>query len=261
MDLTPAPRRRRWVWPVVGVVVLAATAAGLLVARNGQANGDKKKDKKDAIAAAPVELSTVGKGSISTFLETTTVLEPENTATLVARRQGQVVALLADEGQAVSRGQVLARLDDTEARIALSRARLPLEPAERDPTPGQAPPRRGVPAPAPPDRLTVKPPTPKRPRPPRGPRLRRGRRRKGSRPLPPMFPPPAARAVLWCISCSTAAALPRAIIPPPPGWPGLFDWILLSRSSASDRASAPPPERPARFAIKRTPVSDRALAE
>jgi len=143
MVLAPA-HRRRWVWPVVGVVVLAAAAGGLLIARNGQANGDKKRDKKDAIAAAPVELSTVGRGSISTFLETTTVLEPENTATLVARRQGQVVTLLAEEGHSVDRGQVLARLEDTEARIALERAKVALEQAESEATRGKALQERGV---------------------------------------------------------------------------------------------------------------------
>ena len=144
MDSNHAPRRRRrWLWPVVGLAVVAVIAGGLLVARNGQANS-KKKDKKEEIPAAPVELSTVGKGAISTYLETTTVLEAVNSAMLVARTQGQVVALLAEEGQPVARGQVLARLDDTEARIALSRARLSIEQAEREATRGKQLHERGV---------------------------------------------------------------------------------------------------------------------
>jgi membrane fusion protein, multidrug efflux system len=145
MELAPVSRRRRprWLWPVVGVAAVAVLAAGLLVARNGQANGGRK-DKKDEVPAAPVELSTVGKGSISTFLETTTVLEAVHSATLVARRQGQVTALLADEGRPVARGQVLARLDDTEARIALARARLALEQAEREAARGKQLHERGV---------------------------------------------------------------------------------------------------------------------
>jgi RND family efflux transporter MFP subunit len=158
MDSAPAPRRRRrWLWPVVGVAVVAVIAGGLLIARNGQANGgNKKKDKKDETPAAPVELSTVGRGSISTFLETTTVLEAVHSATLVARRQGQVVALLADEGRPVARGQVLARLDDTEARIALSRAQLALDQAEREAARGQQLHDRGVQSQATMEDLTFK---------------------------------------------------------------------------------------------------------
>ena len=157
MELAPAPRRRRprWLWPVVAVAAIAVIAGGLFVARNGQANGEKK-GKKDEIPAAPVELSTVGKGSISTFLETTTVLEAVNSAILVARRQGQVTALLADEGRPVARGQVLARLDDTEARIALSRAQLALDQAEREASRGTQLHERGVQSQSALDDLTFK---------------------------------------------------------------------------------------------------------
>jgi len=45
MDFNHAPRRRRrWLWPVVGVAVVAVIAAGLLVARNGQANGERHQE-------------------------------------------------------------------------------------------------------------------------------------------------------------------------------------------------------------------------
>jgi len=156
MVSAPATRRRRWLVPAIAVAVVAVAAAGLLIARNGQANGGKKKDEKDKVAAAPVEISTVGKGTISTYLETTTVLEAENSATLVARRQGQVVALLAEEGQSVAQGQVLARLEDTEARISLERAKVTLEQAESDAARARMLHERGVQAQTTLDELTFK---------------------------------------------------------------------------------------------------------
>ena len=131
---------------LIGAAALALVAivvGGLLVAKNGQAK-TKKSKKDDAPSAAPVELSTVGKGDISTFLETTTVLEAQNTAVLVARRQGQVVALLAEEGQQVQQGQPLARLDDAEARIALGRAQAMFDQAKRDAERGTALESRGL---------------------------------------------------------------------------------------------------------------------
>jgi multidrug efflux pump subunit AcrA (membrane-fusion protein) len=126
MDVPVSPRRPRSRRPLIlGAIALAIVAivtAGLLFARNGQAKSTKKAKKEDGPTAAPVELTIVGKGDISTFLETTAVLEAANSAVLVARRQGQVTALLAEEGHNVSAGQPLARLDDAEARIALGRA-------------------------------------------------------------------------------------------------------------------------------------------
>ena len=84
------PRRHRLLlWSIVGVVVVGAVVGGLLVAKNARGNGKKKSDK-DAPPAAAVELTEVRRGSIATYLQTTTTLEARNSAVLVASRQGQV---------------------------------------------------------------------------------------------------------------------------------------------------------------------------
>ena len=123
--------RRVWLWSVFGVLVVAGTIGGVLLARNAGGNGKKKNDKAGP-PPAPVELSLVHRGSISTWLQTTTTLEAQNSAVLVARGQGEVVALLAEEGRWVERGATLARLDDTNARLALERAELAAQGAKRD---------------------------------------------------------------------------------------------------------------------------------
>jgi len=143
MDV-PRRSRRPLIIGAIALAIVAIVAAGLLIARNGQAKSVKKGKKDDGPTAAPVELTTVGKGDISTFLETTTVLEAANTAVLVARRQGQVVALLAEEGQNVAKGQPLAKLDDAEARIALGRAQATYDQAKRDAERGTKLEQRGL---------------------------------------------------------------------------------------------------------------------
>ena len=126
------PRGRRvLLWSIVGVVVVGAVVTGLLVAKNAGGNGKKKTDK-DAPPAAAVELTEVRRGSIATYLQTTTTLEARNSAVLVASRQGQVRQVLAEEGQWVAQGAVLARLDDTEARLAVERAEVGAKLAERE---------------------------------------------------------------------------------------------------------------------------------
>ena len=126
------PRRRRLlVWSVVGAVLVIGTVAGLLVARNANGNG-KKKNGKEPPPAAPVEVAVVGRGSITTFLESTTTLEAQNTATLVARSQGQVLDLPAEEGEWIEKGATLARLDDTAAQLAVERADVEAQLAKRE---------------------------------------------------------------------------------------------------------------------------------
>ncbi|MEM7480797.1 MAG: efflux RND transporter periplasmic adaptor subunit [Acidobacteriota bacterium] len=67
-------------------------------------------------AAVPVEVATVERRTVSSFLETHSTLEAENEVDLVARLSGPIVQLAAEEGMRVSRGQLLARIDPDEAR-------------------------------------------------------------------------------------------------------------------------------------------------
>ena len=82
-------------------------------------------------AAVPVEVAPVMRRTISSFIETNGTLEAENEVDLVARTSAPIVELLAEEGDAVREGQVLARLDEVEyradveiARVALNEGRL-----------------------------------------------------------------------------------------------------------------------------------------
>lgn len=70
-------------------------------------------------------------------LTTTTVVESEREIELFPRAAGVVVELLAEEGDVVARGDVLARLDDREAQAALDSAELELRQARED-VPGLA---------------------------------------------------------------------------------------------------------------------------
>jgi len=89
-------------------------------------------------AAIPVEVASVERRMIASYIETNGILEAENEVDLVARTGGPVMELLAEEGMKVSRGQLLARLDDREirtrleiARVAEQEAKLAFDRAER----------------------------------------------------------------------------------------------------------------------------------
>ena len=131
MEASVKPRRRWWIWSAASLIVVAGVVVGLLVAKNGRGDGAKKKEKEGPVSA-PVEISTVSQGSITTFLESTATLEARRSATLVSTRPGQVRALDVEEGQSVRQGQVLAQLDDTESQLAVERAEVGLQLATRE---------------------------------------------------------------------------------------------------------------------------------
>lgn len=130
-ERTPA-RRRPLFWMIAGLALVAVVVAITFAARRAGGNGSDKKKKDGVAAAAPVELAEVRSGRISTFLQNTASLEARNSATLVARRRGQVTAILVEEGAWVERGQALARLDDSEERLKVQRTELAAEMAKRD---------------------------------------------------------------------------------------------------------------------------------
>lgn len=82
-------------------------------------------------AAVPVEVSKVVRRSISSYIETNGTLEAENEVDLVARVTAPVVELTVEEGMQVDKGQILARLDDSELRARAEISRATLEEAEQ----------------------------------------------------------------------------------------------------------------------------------
>ena len=72
--------------------------------------------------AIPVGIAVVEQGVATAQLSSTTALEAESEATVVARVGGVVTEMLVEEGQYVEVGQPLARLDDERLRLELHRA-------------------------------------------------------------------------------------------------------------------------------------------
>jgi len=78
----------------------------------------------ESMAAVPVETTPVVRRPISSFIETNGTLEAENEVDVVARVSGPIVKLLAEEGDEVQQGQLLAQLDDEEYATQLEISRV-----------------------------------------------------------------------------------------------------------------------------------------
>lgn len=91
-------------------------------------DGEKKKEEKPV----PVEVAQVAKRPIQASYHGTAALEAPNEAQVVAKTSGVLFTLLAEEGDTVKKGQVLARLDQERPRLEVQRAEAMLNKLEAE---------------------------------------------------------------------------------------------------------------------------------
>jgi RND family efflux transporter MFP subunit len=91
-----------WMILFVALVVVAGT---VLVVTDG-----------GAIEVSTARAQATEAGSVATVLNASGYVEPRRRATVAAKITGRVTEVLVDEGMVVEKGQVLARLDDADAR-------------------------------------------------------------------------------------------------------------------------------------------------
>ena len=104
--------------PLPALAVAACLAVTLLA---GCSNGDAEpKDTKKGPDAIPVEVAVVARRPIAASYSGTAPLDALGESQVVAKTSGVALQVLAEEGQAVSAGQVLVRIDS--ARPALQAA-------------------------------------------------------------------------------------------------------------------------------------------
>ena len=94
----------------------------------GEGEGDKKKQEKPV----PVEIAQVARRPIQASYHGTAALEAPNEAQVVAKTSGVLLQLLAEEGDTVQAGQVLARIDPDRPKLEVQRAEAMLRKLEAD---------------------------------------------------------------------------------------------------------------------------------
>ncbi len=93
---------------------------------------------KPPLPTAAVAVEQVQRGDISTYYSATASLDPNKEADVLARVNGIIQSLAAEEGDRVAKGQVLIKIDDaeyrhrvTQAEVELHQQRLQLERSEK----------------------------------------------------------------------------------------------------------------------------------
>jgi RND family efflux transporter MFP subunit len=113
---------RRGTWIVLGVVVAALAAGGWLWSRRLEAADVK---------TTTVTAQTGGGAAPGAVLNASGYVTARRRATVSSKVTGKVLEVYVEEGTAVRRGQVLARLDDSQIRASLAVAQAQLASARK----------------------------------------------------------------------------------------------------------------------------------
>jgi RND family efflux transporter MFP subunit len=105
---------KRWIWIALGVILLGLVGAAAFAFRN----------RKVEVEVAPATRPAAGPAGV---LNASGYVTPRRRATIAAKITGRVTGVFFDEGTRVTEGQLLAMLDDSDARRALDSAK-----ADRD---------------------------------------------------------------------------------------------------------------------------------
>ena len=102
--------RNRFVWVIAGLIVLLSAGGWFM---SSQAKAKKAKEVAAAAQVKPSPYSAIANGKADV---------EGGIIQVAARRAGVINDVLVQEGDAVTKGQVLARLEDEEPRLASARA-------------------------------------------------------------------------------------------------------------------------------------------
>lgn len=112
---------------VLGLALLLSVSSVVFLQGCNEANGQQGDDEEKEVVTVPVEAAEVSLSSIAAFYSGTANLEADERATIVSQTTGVVLEVLAEEGDFVESGQVLARLESERYRLEVQRTEAELQ--------------------------------------------------------------------------------------------------------------------------------------
>lgn len=121
-------------WPglILGLILLAACQPDVESEGAADADGANAEKAEDDTPAIPVETSVASRGDIYAMYSGTAPIEALAEAEVIAKVSGEIREILVEEGDDVTSGQVLARLDGDRLRLELMQAEAKLRKLQRD---------------------------------------------------------------------------------------------------------------------------------
>jgi membrane fusion protein, multidrug efflux system len=118
--------------PAASGVAGTPGAAGPPAAGKRPDTAEKDKARQAAAEMVPVETALVTRGAISAFLSFNSTLETESVVDIFPQTNGQVEAVLVEEGQIVKDGDPLLKIEDRELRLDVDEGTANFEHLRKD---------------------------------------------------------------------------------------------------------------------------------
>ena len=110
----------------------AAFACVLILGACQQGGPGEEENDEEEVPPVPVETSTPSRGDVYAVYSGTAPIEAFAEADVIAKVEGEIREVLTEEGELVTEGQVLARLDGDRLRLELNESRARLRKMQRD---------------------------------------------------------------------------------------------------------------------------------
>jgi len=107
---------------VIGVLVVLSGLIGFQLYANKKEINERSEATPKGVAAMPVKVASATLKSLDKSLRFTGSFEARKTLPLISEAQGSIIKLNIREGQSVSRGQVVARIDPTAIQSNMATA-------------------------------------------------------------------------------------------------------------------------------------------
>ena len=114
------------------ILIFGVIGCGGESEQGGSAGQQGRRGRNQAAAAIPVKVEAAVLAEISKSVLKNTTLEAERWVDVRARRQGQVVQIMKEEGDPVTEGDVIAELDSDDAQLQVTQMEVAYLDAKRN---------------------------------------------------------------------------------------------------------------------------------